>query len=567
MIFKRLITYLKPYKKNIIIVCISTSLSTICTILTPKLIGNFITSLANINNLNIKILINILIFISIFYIVNSLSSLIENYYMNTISEKAISNIRNDANSKLSKLKIKYYDTHKSGEIITKINTDLANISTLFTQIIPKTINYTITFIGIIILMFSINITLTLITLSILPITLFISKLIMKAARKNYQLFYSKNSKLNSIIQESYNTKEIISLHNNCDLISDNFNKLNKDLTKTTLKASLITNLINPLASIINYIVYIIIILLGSSLVLNNKMKIGDIYAFIQYSKQIGSPINGFSSLLASIQNSLVSAERIFALIDEEEESHNGDEILDNINTIEFKNVDFSYTNTPILKNINLTINKGEKVAIIGETGSGKSTIVNLLMQFYKINKGDILINNKSIYEYNLESYYNNISLIPQNISLFEDTIESNLKLAKFDVNRQEVANACTTANSLNFINNLPNNFNYKINEDETCLSQGEKQLLTITRAIIKDYNLLILDEATSSIDSKNEQNIQNFIQTLPKDKTAIIIAHKLSTITKADKIIVLKNGEIKEIGNHSTLYKEKGEYYSLLQSL
>ena len=551
----------------LILVSITTTISTICTILTPKLIGNFITELANIKNLNIKILINILIFISIFYLINSISSLIENYYMNIISEKAIATIKNEANTKLSKLTMNYYDTHKSGEIITKINNDITNISTLFTQIMPKTINYIITFIGILILMLDININLTLITIIILPLTLFLSKFIIKAAKKNYKLFYSKHGHLNSIIEESYNTKEIISLHNNCEIISDSFDKLNKDLAKTSLKSAMITSLINPISSLINYSIYIIIILLGSNLVINNKMNIGDIYTFIQYSKQLGSPINGFSSLLTSIQNSLASAERIFTLLDEKEENHNGKELLNNIDIIEFKNVQFSYANTPILKNINLTIKKGEKIAIIGETGSGKSTIINLLMQFYKIDKGDILINNKSIYEYDLNSYYQNISLIPQNINLFEDTIENNLKKGKFEANLEEVLNACNTTNSLNFINNLPNKLEHMIKENDNTLSEGEKQLLTITRAIIKDYDLLILDEATSSIDSKNEQNIQKFIENLPKDKTAIIIAHKLSTIIKADKIIVLKNGEIKEIGNHNSLYKEKGEYYSLLQSL
>lgn len=567
MIFKRLLTYLKPYKKQLIIVSITTALSTICTILTPKLIGDFITNLTDINNLNIKILTNILIFISIFYIINSLSSLIETYYMNIISEKAIINIKNEANKKLSNLKIKYYDTHNNGELITKINSDITSVSTLFTQVLPKTINYLITFVGILILMLSINIKITLITIIILPLTLFLSKFIIKAARKKYHTFYAKNGQLNSIIEESYNTKEIISLYNNSELISNNFNKLDKDLAKVNLKASLITNLINPLSSIINYSIYLVIILLGSHLVINKKMKIGDIYSFIQYSKQLGSPINGFSSLITTIQNSIVSAERVFKLLDEEEETHVGEKQLTNIDKIEFKDVEFAYNEYPTLKKINFTISKGEKVAIIGETGSGKSTIINLLMQFYKINKGEILINDKNIYTYDLSSYYKNISLIPQNILLFEDTIENNLKQGKLEANKQDIINACITTNSYDFICNLKEKLKETIKEEKDILSLGEKQLLTITRAIIKDYNLLILDEATSSIDSKNEQNIQKFIENLPKDKTAIIIAHKLSTITKADKIIVLKDGQIKEIGTHKTLYKEKGEYYTLLQSL
>lgn len=567
MTFKRLLTYLKPYKKQLLIISLTITLSSICTILTPLLTGKFITNITKINNLNINILKNILIFISIFYLINTLSMLIENYYMNTISEKIIINIKNEANKKLSSLKTSYYDKNKSGELITKINSDIYSLSYLFTQLIPKIITYAITLIGTIIIMFTINITLALITLLLTPLTIILSKYIIKLSKKKYQQFYAKQGALNSIIEESYTTKEIISLHNNDKLIVQNFKNLNKDLAKTNLKASIITNLINPLSSIINYSIYFTIIIIGSNLVLANKMSLGNIYSFIQYSKQLGTPINGFSSLLTNIQNSLASAERIFSLLDEEEQTHNGKQKLETINKIEFKNVTFAYTDTPTLKNINFNINKGEKVAIIGETGSGKSTIINLLMQFYNINEGNILINNKSIYDYSIESYYNNISLITQDILLINDTIENNLKLGKFDATEEEIVNACKTTNSFNFIKNLPSNFKELIKDEKENLSKGEKQLLTITRAIIKDYNLLILDEATSNIDSKNEKNIQNFIENLPQDKTAIIIAHKLSTITKADKIIVLKNGEIKEIGTPSSLYKEKGEYYSLLQSL
>ena len=571
MIIKRLFTYLKPYKKQLILVGLIVAISTTLTILTPKLIGNFISSLSlsiiNKETLNIKYLTINLTTLALFYLINTISSFIETYFTNNISEKIITKLKNEANEKLSKLPQNYYDTHKKGEIISIINNDTQAISALFTQTIPKTINYLITFIGVLVIMFTINITISLITLIALPLITLFSKYIIKISRKKYTQYYTKNGQLNSIIEETYQNQQIISLYNNEKQLSSTFSLINKELSKTALKASLITTLISPINSLINYLIYLIVIFLGSSYVLNGKLLIGDIYSLIQYTKQLGAPINGFSSLTASIQNSLIAAQRIFAIIDQPEQTHSGTQALETINSIEFKNVSFSYNTSLVLKNINFSIKKGEKVAIVGETGSGKSTIINLLMQFYKINQGEILINNKNIYSYDLTNYYNNISLLPQEISLFTDTIENNLKFANSSTTKQQLINNCQTTNSLNFINKLPNKFQEIIKEEKQLLSQGEKQLLTITRAITKNYNLLILDEATSNIDSQNEKNIQNFIENLPSDKTAIIIAHRLSTILKADKIIVLKNGEITEIGNHHQLYNQKGEYYKFFQSL
>jgi len=326
-------------------------------------------------------------------------------------------------------------------------------------------------------------------------------------------------------------------------------------------------IITPISSLINYSVYLIVIILGAKYVLEKKLLLGDIQSLIQYTKQLSNPINSFSSLLASIQTSLIASKRVFEILDEKEDEHNGHKILNEIESIEFKNVSFSYTDSPLIENLNLKINKGEVVAIVGETGSGKSTIINLLMQFYKIKNGEILINNESIYNYSLNSYYDNISLIPQEPYLFTDTIENNLKYANTEANEKELENICKMTNSFEIIEKSPLKFKEYLKEDENNLSEGEKQLLIISRALLKKHNLLILDEATSNIDSKNEQLIQNALDKTSKNRTTIIIAHKISTILKADKIIVMKEGKIIEQGNHHTLYNEKGEYYNFLQAL
>jgi len=571
MTFKRLFSYLKPYKKGIYLVITITALSSICTILIPKFIGNIISSLhqsiIDNSSFNIKYIYTLIIIIAIFYLINALASFLENYIMSNISEKALNKLRNEANEKLSKLNMKYYDTHSSGDTLSRINSDINVISNLFLQTIPRIVSYSITFIGIIIMMLTINVNLTLITLIGLPLTLLTSKFLLKFSKKKYKEYYNKNGYINALIQESYTNQETISLYNNDIQITNNFKTLNKALAKTNMKANLITSIISPISSLINYSIYLLIIILGSKYVFEKKLLLGDIQSLIQYTKQLSSPINSFSSLLSSIQSSLSASERVFELLDKEETNHKGNEILNNLETIEFKNVNFSYNESPLIENFNLKINKGEKIAIIGETGSGKSTIINLLMQFYKIKKGDILINNTPIYNYNLRSYYDHISFIPQNTWLFNDTIENNLKFANFNISNEQLINICKSTNSLNTINNLPNKFNEFLNENEQKLSEGEKQLLIISRSLIKNHDLLILDEATSNIDSKNEKIIQETLDNLNKDKTTIIIAHRLSTILKADKIIVMKNGKIIESGTHNSLYKEKGEYYSYLQSL
>jgi len=571
MTFKRLFTYLKPYKKSLYLVIAIVALSSLCTIFTPKLIGNIISSLHNSvetnSKINTKYIYTLIVTIACFYLINSLASYLENLIMNNACQNALNKLKNETYEKLSKLKMSYYDTHPKGDIISRMNNDIETISSLFLQTIPRIASYTITFIGTVIIMFTISIKLTLITIIALPSTIITSKFILKLSKKKYKEYYQKYGHLNTLTNESYTCKEVISLYNNDTAIVNNFKTCNQDLAKTSLKASLITGFITPISSLINYSVYLIVIILGAKYVLEKKLLLGDIQSLIQYTKQLSNPINSFSSLLASIQTSLIASKRVFEILDEKEDEHNGHKILNEIESIEFKNVSFSYTDSPLIENLNLKINKGEVVAIVGETGSGKSTIINLLMQFYKIKNGEILINNESIYNYSLNSYYDNISLIPQEPYLFTDTIENNLKYANTEANEKELENICKITNSFEIIEKSPLKFKEYLKEDENNLSEGEKQLLIISRALLKKHNLLILDEATSNIDSKNEQLIQNALDKTSKNRTTIIIAHKISTILKADKIIVMKEGKIIEQGNHHTLYNEKGEYYNFLQAL
>ncbi len=571
MIFKRLLSYLKPYKKEIILVSIVVLLSSIFSLFTPLLLGKIISSLyssiSTSTSINIKYIYTLIVIMLIVYLFISLSSYIESYYMSNIAEKASNKIKNEINEKLSKLSMKYYDTHTVGELTYLINNDTEAISSLLLQTIPKIINYSTTFIGIIIIMFFINIPLSLIILITVPLTILITKLLIKLSKKKYIEYHNKYSYLTSLIQESYSNIEIISLYNNKERMYTEFNTLNKDLAKTTMKSSLLASFTSPLISLINYIVYLVIIVLGSHYVLINKMLIGDIQSFIQYTKQISNPITNFSSLINSIQSGLVASSRIFTILDEKEELNEGKEMLNKIESIEFKNVCFSYSDKPLIKDLNLKINKGEKIAIVGETGSGKSTIINLLMRFYKINNGDILINNKSIYDYDLNSYYKNISYVSQDKWLFEGTIKNNLKYGNKSIDDHTLLDISNISNSLNIINSLPNKFEEYLFEDDKRLSEGEKQLLIITRSLIKDHNLLILDEATSNVDATTEKLVQDATSKLIENKTTLIIAHKLSTILKADKIVVIKNGTISEIKNHATLSKEKGEYYKFIQTL
>lgn len=572
MTFKRLFSHFKPYKVKLILIISITLISAIISIFTPKLLGDFITSIyesiKDSSSVQTKYLIIILITLSVLYLFNILLSFLENNLIGNLGQKIVHTLKDKTNQKLSKLPVSYYETHSKGELLSKFNNDIDSITTIYTVTLPKTINYIATFIGTLIMMFYIDHLLTLITLVSLPLIFLFTKLLLKLSKKKQEQYLQKIGYLNSVITESYLNMEIISLFNNDELMTDSFKKLNKELSKTNLKVTLITSLLSPFISLINYLTYLLILVLGSKHVIEGRIKFGEIQALIQYTKQLGSPINSFTSLTTQIQNSLLAAKRIFEILDEKEDEENtSSNTINPINKIEFKNVSFSYNDTPFIENLNLSINKGEKIAIVGETGSGKSTIINLLMNFYKINKGEILINGKNLYDYNLKSYYNQTSLVPQNTWLLNDTIENNLKYGNTDILEDSLAKTCKDTNFIEIINKMPNLYKEIINECTQNISEGEKQLLTITRALLKEHSLLVLDEATSYIDSKNEELIQNAINNNYENKITIIVAHRLSTIINADKILVIKNGKIIESGTHDSLYKEKGEYFKLLQAL
>ena len=572
MTFKRLLTYFKPYKNKLILIISITLTSAIISIFTPKLLGDFITSIyesiKDNTSIQTKYLIIVLITLSLLYLFNIVLSYLENLLIGNLGQKIIHKLKKETNEKLSKLPISYYDTHSKGELLSRFNNDIETITTIYTFTIPKTINYIATFLGTLIMMFYIDPILTFITLLSLPIIALFTKLLLKLSKKKREQYLQKIGYLNSIITESYLNQEIISLFNNDSLMSENFRKLNKDLSKTHMKATITTGFLIPFITLINYLTYLLILVLGAKHVFEGRLKFGEIQSLIQYTKQLGTPINSFSSLLGQIQTSLLAAKRVFEILDEKEDIKNTSNVtISSIDKIEFKNIFFSYNDQPFIENLNLSFNRGEKIAIIGETGSGKSTIINLLMDFYKINNGEILINDKNLYEYNQKDYYKQISLVPQNMWLLNDTIENNLKYANFDVLEEELLNTCKSTNCLEIINKMPNSLKEIICENTQNISEGEKQLLTITRALLKNHSLLILDEATSYIDSKSETLIQNAINNNYENKITIIVAHRLSTIINADKILVMKNGKIIESGTHDSLYKEKGEYFRLLQAL
>ena len=565
---KRLWTYFHKERKLLSMVFICVIMYSLVTLLVPYIIGKAVDAMSrgkgevNFSYLNITIIALVAA-----YIINGILTIIQGLIMAKISQSIVKSLRETLFSKLQKLPIAFFDLNSHGDIMSRLTNDIDNVSSVIAQSTTQLMSGFITIIGSIIMMIVLSIPLTLGTLIIVPLVFLLTRSITKRTRVIFKEQQVTLGRLNGHIEESISGINIVKAFNHEDKIIKDFEKINKELHNAGVKAQIRSGFLMPMMNVINNVGFTMVALIGGILATKDLITIGVIASFLSYSRQFARPLNELANIFNSLQSAVSGAERVFNILDEEEEVLDKKEAEDLINPkgeVEFSNVTFGYGKDSIaLKNISFYSKQGSSTAIVGPTGSGKTTIVNLLTRFYEVNQGKILIDGKNIKNYTRDSLRKTFGIVLQDTYLFSGTIKENIKYGALDATDEEVCRAAKMANAHRFITHLKNGYETVLKESGSNLSQGQRQLIAIARAILSDPSILILDEATSSVDTRTELQIQDAMLKLMEGRTTFIIAHRLSTIRNADNIMLIDKGIIKENGSHEELMKKRGEYYNM----
>lgn len=575
---RRLLRYLAPYKVSLTFVTITAILATIFSVVSPVVIGlitdSLVDSVAKINNgsisINFEYITKILLILGGIYIFSALFQYIQHFMMAGISQKMVYDLRNEVNQKIARLPLSYFDSNTTGDILSRVVNDVDTISRTIEQSITQFLTAIITLIGIFIMMLMISPVITLVTLITIPLSVILTKNVTKHSQSHFIKQANALGDLNGHVEEMYSGHTVIKAFNYEDRSIDKFEKINDDLYESSWKAQFISGIIMPMMHLINNLGYIFVSVVGGVYVIKGNIKVGQMQAFLNYAKRFTQPIIQTAEILNEIQSTVASAERVFELLDEEEEiEYDGLKItLENPSgEVKFKDVDFGYTEDEMIINkMNMDVKPGQMVAIVGPTGAGKTTLVNLLMRFYEINDGTISIDNVDIRDMERHDLRKMFGMVLQDTWLFNGSIKDNIGYSKEDASDEEIVSAAKSAQLDYYVRTLPDGYDTIINEEASNISQGQKQLLTIARVILADPRILILDEATSSVDTRTEILIQKAMDELMEGRTSFVIAHRLSTIRNADMILVMDKGEVIEKGSHDELIAAKGFYYDLYNS-
>lgn len=573
---KNILTLLKDHKAKLIITIVCAIISTAFTIIAPLLIGKSTTIIYEgttkiINHtgtIDLNSLINLLIIVVVLYVVSALFSYLQSYFIIELSTKISFDLRQRIMDKILYLPMEKIGENKRGDILSRMTNDIDSLQHGISQSFIQLTTAVITLVGVFIMMLSINVIMALATIVLVPIAFLVIKFITKHSQSYFLKQLEFKGSLNGQIEETFTGHDIIRAFNQEEISMEKFEKDNNSWFNNEWKSQFFSSLNGPLMNFISNFTYVVIAVLGAVFVLQKAIAVGDILAFFQYSQSFTRPIQQITRVMNQIQTAMAASERIFEFLDLDDEENPSTRKLDTINdNITFEDVNFGYSpNEKIIKNLTFEVKKGQKIAIIGETGAGKTTIVKLLMRFYDIDSGSIKIDGVDIDEYDKHSLRSHVGMVLQDSWLFSDTIKSNIRYGNLEVSDDEIVDATKQVYIDNFIRQLPDGYETTLNEDSDNISHGQKQLLTIARTILSSKEILILDEATSSVDTRTEKLIQKAIDKLMENKTSFIIAHRLSTIRNADKIIVIENGEIIEQGTHEELLDLKGYYYNTLNS-
>ena len=576
---KKLIkNYLANYKISLMIVFIFAVGSTIFSVIGPKILGNATTEIYTgligkiygTGGINFEKIANILLTLLALYIASAAFSIIQGFTMTGIAQKLTYKLRSDLTKKINRLPMNYFDKKTNGEVLSVLTNDIDTLSMNLNQSITQIITSICTLVGILIMMLSISVTMTIVSIIILPITAFVVKKIVGKSQKYFKKQQDYLGHVNGQVEEVFSGHTIVKVFNGEEEANLNFKKANDELYHSAWKSQFLSGVMYPVMNFIGNIGYVCVAILGGYLAANGRITVGNIQSFIQYNKQFTQPIVQIAQVSSMLQSMVAAAERIFEFLEEEEEIQkveNPVSIEGIKGNVEFDHVHFGYNeNKIIINDFNAKIKEGQKIAIVGPTGAGKATIVKLLMRFYDVNSGSILVGGHNIKDFKRGELRSLFGMVLQDTWLFEGTIKDNIKYGKQDATDSEVIEAAKAAHVHHFIKTLPNSYDMVLNEESSNISQGQKQLLTIARVILTDPKILILDEATSSIDTRTEEQIQSAMDNLMKGRTSFIIAHRLSTIRNADLILVMNQGDIVEQGTHEELLAKQGFYADLYNS-
>ena len=576
----KLLSYLKPYRLSLVVVVIFAILSSIFSIVGPKILGNATTEIysgimgkilgTNSAGINFIAIGKILLVLLVLYLLSAGFSYIQSYIVAGIVQKMSYSFRKQISEKMNRMPLKYFDKRSKGDVLSILTNDVGMISENLNQSLTQVITSIVTLIGVLIMMFSISWIMTLIAIIILPVSGLLMGSIVKKSQKYFTEQQKYLGKVNGEVEEIYGGHNVVKAFNGEDSAYESFEKLNKTLYSSAWKSQFLSGLMMPIMNFIGNFGYVLMSIVGGYLTILGAIQVGDILAFIQYIRSFTQPIAQLTQVANLMQTTAAACERVFEFLDEEEEVQVIENPVRDVNIkgdVAFKDVSFGYNEDKIIINdFTASIKAGQRVAIVGPTGAGKTTIVKLLMRFYDINKGSIMIDGHDIRDFNRNDLRDLFGMVLQETWLYNGSIMENIRYGKLTASDEDVIEAIKAAHANHFIEALPDGYNMELNEEASNISQGQKQLLTIARAILADPKILILDEATSSVDTRTEVLIQKAMDNLMKGRSSFIIAHRLSTIQDADLILVMKDGDIIEQGNHDELMAKGGFYSSLYNS-